>query len=145
MLRDRHADIEKRHFLLCLIINPLAVDCSKEQYHLRRALRIWLIVQALERAVDKQCLSDKKIQKLASFLTQNTYHKNWPIIDKTLERAKRLIGQQPHTFDRFTLAIRNAATELHLQSEDISARRFLNSLIQVAEGDCEPYELEVWW
>jgi len=59
-LRDLHANIEKRHFLLCLIVNPLASGCSEEQYRLRRAFRIWLLIQALERAVTKQCLSDKK-------------------------------------------------------------------------------------
>ncbi|SOB74791.1 hypothetical protein SAMN04488490_0325 [Marinobacter sp. LV10R510-11A] len=143
-LRDLGADIGKKHFLLCLMINPLAADCSEEQYHLRRALRVWLIVQSLERASNRHCLSDKGTQKLASYLTQDTYHKNWLIIDRTLERAKRLIGVQPFTFDRFTLALRNAAAELQVQSEDISAKRFLVSLAQVAEGYCEPFELEAW-
>lgn len=139
-LRDFNADIGKKHFLLCLIINPLAADCSDEQYHLRRALRIWLIIQSLERAGNGHCLSDKGVQKLASYLTQDTYHNNWLLIDRTLERAKRLIGAQPFTFNRFTLALRNAAAELQFQSEGNSARRFLTSLAQVAEGDCEPFK-----
>jgi hypothetical protein len=69
-----------------------------------------LLVQALERAVTRQCLSDKRVQKVASFLTQNAHHHNWQIIDKTLECAKCLIALQPFTFDRFTLALRNAGS-----------------------------------
>jgi len=82
------------------------------------------------------------VQKAASFFTQNAHHYNWQIIDKTLERAKRLIALQPFTLDRFTLALRNAANELQVQSQDASTQRFLNSLIQVSEGNCEPNELE---
>ncbi|OZB16550.1 MAG: hypothetical protein B7X58_05215, partial [Marinobacter sp. 34-60-7] len=132
-LRDLGASIEKRHFLLCLIVNPLAIANTEEQYALRRALRIWLIVQALDHAANRRCLSDKRIQKVASFLTQNTHHNNWLIIDKTLERAKRHVALQPFTFDRFTLALRNAANELFVQSQDASAQRFLNSLVLICE------------
>lgn len=109
MLRRSGAVIAKQHFLLTMIINPLAQAPTATIYGLRRMLRIWLLVQALMRTVEQGCCRDQQIQVMASALTLDTLAPKWEEIDRILEHALRILGAPVFSYGQFTLALQRAA------------------------------------
>lgn len=141
-MRKEGADIAQRHFLLHLIVTPLAGDGAESsiQYMLRRALRLWLIFQALKRTVRHQYCHDHLIQRAASFITKGVYHKNWKTIDSLLDRCHQLLGQKASTLSQFAIALEHSALQLKLQNSEQSSQRFLNVVVAIAQGECDPLE-----
>jgi integrase len=141
ILRDAGAHIDKEHFLLEMIVNPLPQAANHRAYYLRRVLRLWLIVQALQRSVEDSCYHDRQIQIVASSLSLTSYDSKWALIDKLLHRAAQTCPTDAYSFEQFTLAIQYAATQLKPSYPDKAnrkERRVLNALQTLAEGHCNP-------
>ena len=142
-LRSAGAKIKKRHFLLRMITNPLARAPNESLYHLRRTFRLWLIIQALERTVERHCCSDSKIQFVASRFTLDAQHSDWLLIDEVLRNTADFIHQP--TFSQFTLALLKATGQLipnFSDRDDLRNRELLKTTITIAEGHCNPIDGE---
>lgn len=141
-LRKDGANIAQSHFLLHLIVTPLAAEraYSPTIYKLRRSLRLWLIVQALKRTVAHRYCHDSQIQRAASFITQNVHDKNWGVIDNLLDRCYQILGNKISTLSQFSLALEHAALQLKVHDSNRGAQRFLNAVVAIAQGECAPIE-----
>jgi GAF domain-containing protein len=62
------ADLHNTHFLLELILYPQPSSDSQVLDRARTSLILWLIVQALQRLVEKDCPHDSQVQHVASVL-----------------------------------------------------------------------------
>ncbi len=143
VLRDAGAQFEKKHFLLEMIVNPPPHALSRNANPLRRYLRIWLIVQALQRTVNHHCYHDKQVQIIASSLSLDTNNLKWEMIDRLLERANQKFPNKHFTFEQFTLAVQYASTQLQPSYPNTTSRgirRVLDAARTVAEGHCNPIQ-----
>ena len=138
-LQKAGADIQRRNFLLLLIVNPLAAADNHETYSLRRSLRLWLLVKSLEHLMDSGCFADEKIRAVANFLVRDTDDPAWNLIDKCLWTVNRLVSVNQQPFSTYSMAVKQAVNELSpAYSGDRSATMFLNALLSVATGACRP-------
>lgn len=138
MLRGLGADIGQKHFLIYLLITPLAGGCSETEYLARREFRLWLVTQALYRTLDHGCPNDAFIQRAAGFTTKSIHDKNWEIIDELLKRTRQLLPHHPAPYRHFSFAIERAAIELKQAHSKPSPTRFLNAVVEIAQGHCSP-------
>ena len=140
--RTRHKfhNLAKQTFLLTLITQPLAHPRNEQLYTERRRLRLWLVMQAAERVVQHGCPADSAISTVARYLILDSDDPRWEVVDQVLVRARQLMGTREASFDRFTNAVRNAAGQLHGEVTGRSNRGFLNSLIDIAMGICDPIQ-----
>jgi integrase len=137
ILRAAGADIKHQHFLLEMIVQPLALFGSESLDRLRKTLRIWLIVQALERTVEHSCYHDNQIQQVASALCLSAQDDKWGAIDSALTTSWQACPSDHYSYGQFTLAIRHAAIQvlpLYSEPDQRKKRLLLNSLQRVAEG-----------
>jgi integrase len=140
-LRRAGADIKNEHFLLEMIVNPLAQSRTDELNRLRRALRLWLIMQAIERTVKDACFHDSQIQQVASALSLPGQNDKWGVIDALLTRAKRALTSKHYSYQQFNLALRYASTQLLTQysaPDDRKSLLLLRSVQKVSEGQRNP-------
>ncbi|WP_146084233.1 hypothetical protein [Marinobacter maroccanus] len=131
--------LKSRTFLLALITNPLAFTEDRETYLFRKMLRIWLVVHGAQRVVQNHYPADANISAASRFLIVGINHQDWVIIDRLLERTRRiLLGRHP-SFEQFSQAIGSAAEQLrHDASKTPSSQRFLNAISAIAQGNCVP-------
>lgn len=140
-LRAAGANIKHQHFLLEMIVHPLAISGSGALDHLRRTLRIWLIVQAIARMVEHSCFYDSQIQQVASALSLSGENSKWGVIDSILEMSLRECPSDRYSYEQFTLAIRHAATQSLARYSDGGNRKQLllvKAIQRVAEGQRNP-------
>ncbi len=140
-LRAAGADIKHEHFLLEMVVQPLTSSGRDSQDHLRRTLRLWLIVQAIERTVEHSCCHDSQIQQVASALSLSREDDKWTAIDAVLEKSTQAYPSDHHSYKQFTLAIRHAATQSLARfsnTGDLKYRLLLSALQRVAEGQRNP-------
>lgn len=129
-------------FLLTLITNPLADITDETTYINRRRLRIWLIIQAASRLIDYGCAADKSISSAARFMVIGESDENWLLIDDLLKIASKQLWHTPNTYQRFTMALANAARII--QHDPIKRgkiqQQFLNSIVAIAHGECHEFK-----
>lgn len=135
----RKYDHTKNAYLLTMVSVPIPRADSHDIQLERHRLRMWLVVQAAIHLTEKQCSSDKNINKLARELAIGSESvEKWRSIDALLFRAKRLRGKLPATFKQFTNSLCKAAIQIMPSpGENRSLAAFLNVLIAIAEGRCE--------
>ena len=136
-LRNAGADISQTHFLLEMIVQPLVLSGPDSADRRRRAFRIWLIVQALERAVEHNCPFDSQIQQIASALSLPGDDTKWEVIDTVLHRSTRAYPAEECSYPQFTQTIRYAATQLKILpkfSENRKQKPLLDAIALVAGG-----------
>src|SRR5690606_30962239 len=141
ILRAAGADLKNEHFLLELIIQPQPPSDNNLLDRLRRALKIWLIVQALERTAEHDCPHDNQIQQVASGLCLPGEDEKWALIDTILERSSKACPSDHYSYSQFNLAIRYAASQLMARYSRPEARRellLLKAIQRVAEGQLNP-------
>lgn len=132
--------LKEQTFLITLITHPLPGTEQLSEYELRRALRLWLIVQAANRVVTDHCLADRNISTAARFLIADRYQEQWQLVDDVLRRARRYLTPDNWTFERFTDAL-SLAAEQYKQSHTFgkSGSAFINAIIEIASGDIKPF------
>jgi integrase len=134
------ADTQNRHFVLLMLITPLAGDQeNSHHYKLRRSFRLWVLVQSLERLIHQQCIADGRIRDSINFILKPPHHENWALLDTLLKRADRLLDHNP-SFQQYSLALSQAASQLTLTSENRGDRRFFNAVDFIANGHCSPLD-----
>lgn len=144
-LRAAGADIKHEHFLLEMIVQPLALSGRDSLDHLRRTLRLWLIVQAIQRTVEYSCRHDSQIQQVASALSLSSEDDKWTAIDAVLEKSMQACPSDRHSYKQFTLAIRHAATQsLGYFSKPGNRKQLLllKAIQRVAEGQRNPIAIQ---
>ena len=136
--------LKSRTFLLALITNPLAFTEDRENFLFRKMLRIWLIVHGAQRVVQNHYPADANISAASRFLIVGINDQNWAIIDRLLERTRRiLLGRHP-SFEQFSQAIGSAAEQLrHDAYKTQSSQRFLNAISAIAQGSCVPITQDI--
>lgn len=137
MLRQHGADIQNRHFLLFLLVTPLAGGGSEHHYLMRRQMRLWLLVESIYRAAKHGCLHDSNVQRVSGFLTKDLHDPNWIVVDQLLDRANQLVPQ-PSSFRFFSAALGRAAEELRQSRSEKASTIFLGAITKVAQGECAP-------
>ena len=142
MLRLQGADIAKRHFLLYLIITPLAGGCSDPEYLLRRKLRLWLVIQAIYRKANNKSPRDANIQKAAGYITKSVHDKNWTVVDALLDRTQQLLPPAA-PYQYFSIALEQAAPEIAQHFPGLGPTRFLNAVLAISRGECSPLGTDV--
>lgn len=144
-LRAAGADIKHEHFLLEMIVQPLALSGRDSLDQRRRTLRLWLIVQAIQRTVEHSCCQDSQIQQVASALSLSGENDKWTAIDAVLEMSIQACSSNRYSYERFTLAIRHAATQSLARfsnTHDLKYRLLLSALQRVAEGQRNPIAIQ---
>ncbi|MEP3561326.1 MAG: hypothetical protein ABJN46_03325, partial [Marinobacter sp.] len=140
-LRAAGADIKNEHFLLEMVVQPLALSGTPSIDRLRRTFRLWLIVQALERTVLHACYHDSQIQQVASALCLSGEDAKWQVIDELLGRASQACPSNHYSYQQFTLAIHYAATQCLARHSGPDSRKqnyLLKAILKVAEGQQNP-------
>ena len=141
ILRSAGADLKNEHFLLEMIVQPQPPSDKALLDRLRRTLKIWLIVQALERAVKHGCPHDNQIQQVASTLCLPGENRKWSLIDQVLEMGLMACPSDNYSYSQFTLAIRHAASQLigrYSTPETRKENLLLKAIQRVAEGQINP-------
>jgi len=145
ILRAAGADLKNEHFLLELIIQPQPPSDNNLLDRLRRALKIWLIVQALERTAEHDCPHDNQIQQVASALCLPGEDEKWALIDTILEMSSKACPPDHYSYSQFNLAIRHAASQLiarYSRSETRKELLLLKAIQRVAEGQLNPTRVQ---
>lgn len=137
-LRELEANTSQTHYLLYLLVTPLANAENSNQYADRRALRLWLITQGLIRTVRHQSPNCAFVSRSSLYVTKGPHDKNWVTIDALLDRTQQLLGRNPASFRFFSYAIGRAAQELRESFSDQSSKKFFNAIVATAQGDCDP-------
>lgn len=137
-LRELEANTSKTHYLLYLLVTPLAGAENSDQFSARRALRLWLITQGLIRTVRNQSPHCAFVSRSSLYVTKGPHDKNWVTIDALLDRTQQLLGRKPASFRFFSYAIGRAAQELRESFSDQSSQKFFNAIVATAQGDCDP-------
>src|SRR5690554_2547029 len=145
ILRSAGADLKNEHFLLEMIVQPQPPSDKALLDRLRRTLKIWLIVQALERAVKHDCPHDNQIQQVASTLCLPGENRKWSLIDRVLEMSLMACPSDNYSYSQFTLAIRHAASQLigrYSTPETRKENLLLKAIQRIAEGQINPTNRE---
>jgi len=140
VLRAAGADLKNEHFLLEMIVQPPAPSKNDHFDFLRRTLRLWLIVQALVRVVENDCVHDTQIQQIASALCLPAENEKWGLIDEVLQAALKACPSETFSYTQFSLAIRHATSRLipRFKGRSRKALLILTASQAVAEGHCNP-------
>lgn len=144
-LRAAGANLKDEHFLLEMIVTPPALAGNDFLHRLRQALRLWLIVQSLERVVSDHCFHDSQIQQVAGTLNLPNQDEKLHAIDSVLKRASKHCPTDEYSCEQFTLALRYASSQLlatYTGSRKKKKIRLLRALQAVAEGQRNPTEIE---
>lgn len=145
ILRSAGADLKNEHFLLEMIVQPQPPSDKTLLDRLRRTLKIWLIVQALERTVEHDCPHDNQIQQVASTLCLPGDNRKWSLIDQVLEMSLMACPSDNYSYSQFTLAIRHAASQLigrYSTPETRKENLLLKAIQRIAEGQINPTSRE---
>ena len=138
----RYSPKSNNTFLLTLLIHPLS-HCEDEQtFKLRRSIRLWLALQAVDRVVRYQNVADANVAGTASFLMLDENDPKWVVVDRLSSIVKTQLQNRSGSFLQFTTAIKNAAKRVKSETKSRSARHFLNCLQAVAEGLNTPTALK---
>lgn len=121
-------------FLLTLLIHPLSPCEDEKAFNLRRAIRLWLILQSADRVMRYQNIADASIASAASFLMLDEGDKEWALVDRVLHIVKTQLQSRSGNYLQFTNAIKNAAKRVRAETRARNASQFLNSLQSIAEG-----------
>lgn len=131
-------------FLLALITLLLHGQPDSDKYIDRRRLRIWLLAQAAQRLVRHGCAAEKSISSVARFLVMSPSDKRWDVVDELLKATREALGKgmESESFYPYTLELGRSAANLKYVDKftDRSRTLFLNSVISVAAGECNPTE-----
>lgn len=141
ILRKAGADLKNGHFLLEMIVQSQPLSDKRTLDRPRTSLKIWLIVQALERVVESNCSHDTQIQQVASTLCLPGDNLKWLLVDQLLERALKSCPSDKYTYSQFTLAVRHAAAQLAPSYSPLQTRKeqlILKAIQRVAEGQINP-------
>lgn len=140
ILRAAGANLKNEHFLLEMIVQPPAPSKDAHLDLLRRALRVWLVVQALVRVVEDNCVHDNQIQQIASALCLPAEDDKWKFIDEVLQSASRACPSRNYAYPQFSLAIRHATSQLipRYTGRSRKALLLLKAIQAVAEGQRNP-------
>ncbi|NMT63484.1 site-specific integrase [Marinobacter orientalis] len=130
-------------FLLNLLIHPLSPCDDEEVFSLRRAIRLWLVLQSADRVVRYQNTADAHIAGAASFLMLDERDEKWDLIDRILHSVKTQLQNRSGNYLQFTNAIKNATKRVRPKTKARSGRQFLNNLQSIAEGHNRALEIRL--
>ena len=146
ILSKAGADLENRHFLLELILHPQPPSDKQVLDKARTSLVLWLIVQALERVVEKDCPHDAQVQHVASVLCVPRDSRKWRLIERVLEWTLQSYPSANYTYRQFDLAIRYAAAQLlprFLRKKTQIEKDALTAILLVSEGQINPTDAQI--
>ena len=138
----RYSPKSNNTFLLTLLIHPLSRCGDEQAFKLRRSIRLWLVLQAVDRVVRYQNVADANIAGAASFLTLDERDQKWALVDRVLNIVKTQLQNRSGSFLQFTTAIKNAAQRVKPETQSRSTSHFLNCLRAIAEGHNTPLEVK---
>ncbi|PPK50395.1 hypothetical protein [Marinobacter persicus] len=128
-------------YLLTMLIHPLSRCEEGRAFRLRRAIRLWLVLQAVERVVRYQNVADSNIAGAASFLILDERDQKWALIDRFLSIADSQLQNRSGNYLQFTSAVKNATQRVRSEAKGRSSH-FLNCIQAIAEGHNKPVGLK---
>lgn len=137
------ADLHNTHFLLELILYPQPPSDKPVLDRARTSLILWLIVQALQRVVEKDCHHDSQVQHVASVLCVPRDNRKWLLIEQLLEWTLKACPSDRHTYPQFDFAVRYTAAQLFprfQQKKTQIEKDALTAILLVSEGQINPTE-----
>ena len=141
--KESIGDYRYRTFLLVMITNPLPVTNDHRLMVDRQRLRLWLVVQALERMIEYGYAGDMNISTAARFLIKDHRDtEDWDLIDEVLRHTRQHLGGYTATYERFSDALAWAANEVEpTKGERYRTKNaFLEALQRIARGETAKIE-----
>lgn len=101
----------------------------------RYRLLMWLFIQSAQRVLERGGGTDRKISKIAHYLTDDSASKHWASVDRLLRRVDNSLAPAPATYERFTSHLQKAVDLAKpAPGTDRSLASFLHDLSDIAQG-----------
>ncbi len=126
----------KKYYLTMMIGNQVRHLPNENDKFWLSGLRIWLIIQAIQRKNNKDITHDNNLRAAARYLQEANFHDDVRLdICMALEKPlTQFSGNHVISFKMFSYLLRNRVIELKLTDKNPTNTRFFNALRKICEG-----------